>query len=70
MTFEEWLRDIPEDWEPEPFCYFIPAYCDVAYDFEKCEKEIVYLGALLHDVDDIKLVGEQQEKYIKVTLKL
>ena len=38
MTFEEWLRDIPEDWEPEPFCYFIPAYCDVAYDFEKCEK--------------------------------
>ena len=33
-------------------------------DFEKCEKEIVYLGALLHDVDDIKLVGEQQEKYI------
>ena len=29
-------------------------------DFEKCEKEIVYLGALLHDVDDIKLVGEQK----------
>ena len=33
-------------------------------DFEKCDKEIVYLGALLHDVDDIKLVGEQKEKYI------
>lgn len=33
-------------------------------DFEKCDKEIVYLGALLHDVDDIKLVGEQAEKYI------
>ncbi len=33
-------------------------------DSEKCDKEIVYLGALLHDVDDIKLVGEQKEKYI------
>ena len=32
--------------------------------FEKCDTEIVALSALLHDVDDIKIVGIQEEKYI------
>ena len=31
---------------------------------EKCDMEIVSLAALLHDVDDIKLVGKQKERFI------
>ena len=30
---------------------------------EECDKEIVCLAALLHDVDDVKLVGEQEIPY-------
>jgi len=30
---------------------------------EKCDKELVCLGALLHDVDDYKLIGEQKEQF-------
>ena len=30
---------------------------------EDCNKEIVYLAALLHDVDDVKIVGEQKERF-------
>ena len=30
---------------------------------EKCDKELVYLGALLHDVDDYKLVGKDAIPY-------
>ena len=31
--------------------------------FEKCDTELVFLGALLHDVDDYKLVGEENEPF-------
>ena len=31
--------------------------------FEKCDIELVCLGALLHDVDDYKLVGEEKETF-------
>lgn len=30
---------------------------------ENCDKELVYLGALLHDVDDYKLVGKNAEPF-------
>ncbi len=30
---------------------------------EKCNKEIVSLAALLHDVDDYKIVGQQEDKF-------
>lgn len=30
---------------------------------EECDKELVYLGALLHDVDDYKLVGKEAEPF-------
>ena len=30
---------------------------------EKCDKEILYLTALLHDVDDYKLVGKDAKKF-------
>lgn len=30
---------------------------------ENCDKELVYLGALLHDVDDYKLVGKDHEPF-------
>ncbi len=30
---------------------------------EACDEEIVYLSAILHDVDDIKIVGEQKERF-------
>ncbi len=33
-------------------------------DIEECDKELVCLGALLHDVDDYKLVGEQAEPFV------
>ena len=32
-------------------------------NFEKCDSEIVYLAALLHDVDDYKLVGKGKEPF-------
>ncbi|MBQ7667969.1 MAG: HD domain-containing protein [Clostridia bacterium] len=32
--------------------------------FEKGDNELVLLSALLHDVDDYKLVGKQEEKFI------
>ena len=31
--------------------------------FEKCDEKLVYLGALLHDVDDYKLVGRKEEPF-------
>ena len=31
--------------------------------FEECDIELVYLGALLHDVDDYKLVGKEKEPF-------
>lgn len=32
-------------------------------NFEKCDTELVCLAALLHDVDDYKLVGHKEEPY-------
>ena len=32
-------------------------------EHEKCNEELVYLGALLHDVDDYKLVGQEDEPF-------
>ena len=31
--------------------------------FEKCNTKLVYLAALLHDVDDYKLVGHEEESF-------
>lgn len=31
--------------------------------FEECNTRLVYLGALLHDVDDYKLVGHEEEPF-------
>ncbi len=30
---------------------------------EQCDTKLVYLGALLHDVDDYKIVGQEQESF-------
>lgn len=32
-------------------------------NIEKCDKELVYLASLLHDVDDYKLVGQESEQF-------
>ena len=37
---------------------------------EKCDNELVYLGSLLHDVDDYKLVGNQSEPYLNTKMFL
>ncbi|MBR4262938.1 MAG: HD domain-containing protein [Bacilli bacterium] len=36
---------------------------NISYNIE-CDRELVYLASLLHDVDDYKLVGKQEERFI------
>ena len=54
------------DYSGHDFYHTIRVYNLAKYiaGFEKCDTEIVSLSALLHDVDDIKIVGIQEEKYI------
>lgn len=55
IGFETWLKEQLETDEPEPFCPFGPAYCDVAYNIDHCrlceDAMNAWKEAMLHGTD-------------------
>ena len=63
----EYIREFfKNDFSGHDFYHTIRVYnlAKQIAETEKCDLEIVSLAALLHDVDDIKLVGKQKERFI------
>lgn len=58
----EYVEDFfKEDFSGHDFYHTLRVYNLAKYiaQFEKCDTELVYLVALLHDVDDYKLVDKE-----------
>ena len=54
-----------EDYSGHDFYHTLRVYNLAKYiaNIEKCDKELVCLSALLHDVDDYKIVGKEEEPF-------
>ena len=64
---KEYVREFfKNDFSGHDFYHTIRVYNLAKHiaETEKCDIEIVSLATLLHDVDDIKLVGKQKERFI------
>ena len=62
----KYVKDFFEkDFSGHDFYHTLRVYNLAKYitKFEECDIELVYLGALLHDVDDYKLVGKEKEPF-------
>lgn len=62
----EYVKEFFEnDFSGHDFYHTLRVYNLAKYisNFEACDKELVVLGALLHDVDDYKLVGHETEAF-------
>lgn len=64
-TIEYVKKFFENDFSGHDFYHTLRVYNLARYitNFEKCDIELVCLGALLHDVDDYKLVGEENEPF-------
>ena len=64
-TLEYVKEFFKDDYSGHDYCHTLRVYNLSKYiaEFEKCDKKLVYLGALLHDVDDYKLVGDEKEPF-------
>ncbi len=64
-TIEYVKNFFKKDFSRHDFYHTLRVYNLAKYitKFEKCDIELVCLGALLHDVDDFKLVGKEKEPF-------